>query len=180
MTNARREVQAKHERFVVNDFLQKFNHRHHCDYRVIEEPNPPEAVIQCKRSTSWVEVTCAFWTDEWAKDKYSFATEGETHTPVREGGYANMTHIFANRFVDVVRKKLEKPTYVAARDLYGPGYLVVSIQNPFFDKSDLPHMQRAWSKLDVNDLGCFRSIYLHYQVFNFYVLTKWAPEPTKS
>lgn len=175
MTNARQDVKTKHERFVVNDFLQKLNHRQHCDYRVIAEPNPPEAIIQSKRRTSWVEVTCAFWTDAWAKDKYSAATEGEPYTPVPEGGYANMTAIFSNRFAEVVRKKLEKPTYEAARDEHGPGYLVVSIQNPFFGKSDLPHMQRALAALDVKDLGCFRSIYLHYQVFDFYVLAKWQP-----
>jgi len=175
MTHARRAVQEKHERFVVGDFLQKLNHRQHCCYRVIAEPNPPEAIIQSKRRISWVEVTCAFWTDAWAKDKYSAVTEGEEHVPVPPGGYADMTSIFSARFADVVKKKLEKQTYVASRDTYGPGYLVISIQNPFFSKSDLPQMQRAVAASHIADLGCFKSIYLHYQAFDYYVLRKWVP-----
>lgn len=175
MTNRRRRVQIAHERFVVNDFLNKFNHWHHSDFKVIEEPNPPEAIIQSSRGTRRrLEVTDAFWSDAFAKDLFSYATDGEIHAPSPEGVFVSPSEEFASRFVDVVRKKLEKGTYQGPKQASGLGYLIVSIHYPLFNKHDFLYIQRAWSEVQVNDLGCFRSIYLHYRTFNDYALTKWA------
>jgi hypothetical protein len=173
MPNPRNLVKVAHERFVVNDFLSKFNRRHHCNYKVLSEPNPPEAIISTGKTTSWVEVTIASWSDEFLQDQFSYATQGETHRPIKGNVFSGMTEQFANRFADVVKKKFEKKTYIAARDKYGPGYLIVSIQNPFFSGRDLSHMQKAWSRQAVSDLGCFRSVYLHFRTFNDYGLLIW-------
>ena len=44
--NKRSEVQKEHERFLFNTFLEWYNSKNSADYKVIEEPDPPEAVIQ--------------------------------------------------------------------------------------------------------------------------------------
>lgn len=176
MVNKRRTVQEDHERFTVQLFLDELNRRHRSKYRVIAEPNPPEAIIQSGRRTRWVEVTAAFWTTAFAKDLYSYATEGEEHKPIGDGVFPAPDATFAANFASVVKKKLEKPTYDEARDRYGPGYLVVSIQYPLFGQDTPRFMQEAWSQLSVKDRGCFRSIYLAYRVFNEYRVILWRPQ----
>src|SRR5262245_44696916 len=129
----RREIQQQHERAVVVDFLEWFERRRSVAFPVVEEPNPPEAIIRSPRLTRWVEVVDAFWTKEWARDQYSYATPGETHVPVRRGPHAGPDADFANSFVESLSKKLAKASYVPGANKYGPGYLVVNVDYPLFD-----------------------------------------------
>ena len=85
----------------------------------------------------------------------------------------NMTPEFSRNFADAVQKKLEKKSYLPFRDQLGPGYLVVSVQFPFFDRDTLFFMRRAWDSLRVADLGCFRSVYLLYRVYEGYKVERW-------
>lgn len=175
MPNKRRHVQEAHERFNVGLFLESFNRRYHSNFAVVEEPNPPEAIIRSGRTTRWAEVTSAFWSKGFAVDVYSYATEGETHKPMGDGVFVGPDAEFAASFASVVRQKLEKTTYAPFRDSYGKGYLIVSIQYPLFGQRTIRYMHNAWSSLTVNDQGCFRSIYLTYRVFNGYKVSLWRP-----
>jgi hypothetical protein len=145
MSNRRRAVQEAHERFNINVFLDALNRRHRSSYRVISEPNPPEAIIQSQKRTSWVEVTSAFMDSQFAEDVWSFATPGETHRPRPNGVIVGPDAQFAANFVSVVKKKLEKKSYEAFRDEYGHGYLVVSVQYPLFDEDTMSFMRRTWA-----------------------------------
>ena len=161
--NNRRSIQQAHERAQVVAFLDWFNHQRRSDFAVVEEPNPPEAVVRSKRTTRWLEVTDAFWNEEHALDEYSYATPGERHRPMSSGGYADMTNVFCKNFVSVLKKKLEKPSYLPWAQKHGPGYLVIAVYFPFFSSpATLVEMRQAWSaaKTSVNDLGCFRGVYL--------------------
>lgn len=156
----RKPVKQAHERAQVAIFLRWFNARYRANFTVVEEPDPPEAIIRSGRTTRWVEVTDAFWTDAFAKDEYSFATSGEVHDSIGSGPFRNPDDAFSKRFVDAVRKKLEKNSYESARRLYGPGYLVVPIMYPLFDTRTYRMMREIWSKTEINDLGHFRSVYI--------------------
>ena len=112
MANSRRSVQEAHERFTIRTFLEELERRHRARYRVIAEPNPPEAIVTTGRTTSWIEVTTAFLSAGLAKDLYSYATPGETHESSGNGVYIGPDAQFANNFVDVVKKKLEKDSYL--------------------------------------------------------------------
>ena len=83
----RRPIQQAHERAYVQHFLDWFNRAYHTDFKVVSEPNPPEAVIRSSRTTRWVEVSTAFWNEAYARDLYSYATPGETHRPLGGPGY---------------------------------------------------------------------------------------------
>src|SRR5436190_150469 len=99
MTTSRRAVQEAHERFNIQVFLDELNRRHRSSYRVISEPNPPEAIIQSKKKTSWVEVTSAFMNRQFAEDTWTFATPGETHRPMKRDVIAGPDAQFAANFV---------------------------------------------------------------------------------
>lgn len=158
----RRPIQQAHERKNVDLFLDWFNRVYHSDFKVVSEPNPPEAVIRSSRSTRWVEVSTAFLNEAFAKDLYSHATPSEAHKPIGPGPFQDMDNAFAEKFVSIVKKKLEKKSYVPWRDQHGPGYLVVPIKNPWLDKQTFGCMKESWAASTINDLGCFRSIYIAF------------------
>jgi hypothetical protein len=160
----RRDIQQAHERAQVGAFVAWLNQRYGAKYEVVSEPNPPEAVICSGRITRWIEVTDAFWSDAFAQDEYSYATPGEDHKPIGNGPFLEPDAQFAARFVDVVRKKLEKRSYLPCKQAYGPGYLVVPIMYPLFNSHSLWYMKNAWSRTQIEDLGCFRSVYMSVQM----------------
>lgn len=173
MPNPRRAVQEQHERFQVGLLIEELNRRHRAHFQVIKEPNPPEAIIQSGLTTRWVEVVTAFWNDAYAKDLNSYATAGEEHTPVGGGPFMDMDAKFAPRFIAVVKSKLEKQNYTPFLKQYGPGYLLVSIHNPFFDDDTLQLINEEWESAEINHSGCFRSVYITFRKYNGYNVKRW-------
>jgi len=162
--NRRRNTQQAHERAQVAAFIDWLNSRYRAKFTVVDEPNPPEAIIRSGCTTRWVEVTDAFWSDAFAQDEYSYATPEEIHKPIGNEPFVEPDAKFAARFVDVVRKKLEKRSYLSSMQAYGPGYLVVPIMYPLFNSHTLRFMKEAWARTHIEDLGCFRSVYMSVQM----------------
>ena len=171
--NNRRSIQQAHERAYVRCFLKWFNRIYRCNFEVISEPNPPEAIICSTRTTRWVEVSTAFWNGDYARDLYSYATSGEEHKPVSPGPFKEMDKTFAKSFVKVIKKKLEKESYVQWRDLYGPGYLIVPIKHPWFNEQTIAFMKEAYGKCVIKNLGCFRSISIAFQARGEIKFSRW-------
>lgn len=169
----RRPVQQAHERFFVEQFLHWFNSAYRSNFKVVSEPNPPEAVIRSSRTTRWVEVTTAFWNSAYAQDRFSSETPDEKHKPVDPGPYHSMDQDFVPNFVSVLKKKLEKKSYVPWRDKYGPGYLIVPIKYPWFDRETVRLMKEAWTDCLVDDIGCFRSIRIAFSSLNKIRFLRW-------
>lgn len=172
--SARREVQQAHEKAQVALFIQWYNGRYHTSFKVIAEPNPPEALILSGKKVRWVEVSTAFWSDEYARDEYSYATPGEQHVPIGNGPFLNPDAQFSKRFISVVRKKLEKTSYLSFKELYGPGYLVIPIIYPLFDEKTLDRIKRLWLSCEINDLGCFRGVFFTYRFYNQTIVRRWT------
>lgn len=173
MPNLRSTIKKKHERFQVGLLIDALDRRHRSNYRVIAEPDPPEAIIQSRRTTRWAEVVTAYWNDAYAKDLNSFATPGESHVSIGNGPFMNMDEEFAPKFVTAVKSKLEKKAYIPFRDKYGPGYLLVSIYYPFLDSNAMELVEKMWTQATVNDLGCFRSVYVTFRVYEGYKVVRW-------
>ena len=170
----RRPIQQEHERVYVGQFLAWFNSSYRSNFQVVDEPNPPEAIIRSSRTTRWVEVSTAFSSGPYAHDLYSFATPNETHKPLGSGPFMGMDESFAKQFAIVVKKKLEKTSYVPYREKYGPGYLVIPVMNQWFNEQTMNHMKEAWAACSVNDLGCFRSVFIATSSENKVKFSRWA------
>lgn len=170
----RRSVQQQHEYAVVQDFLAWTNARRGTQFKVIAEPNPPEAIIRSVRVTRWVEVTDAFWTDAYAQDLYSHATPGEEHKPLKGGPFCGMDETFAHRFVQAVANKLKKPSYLPFLEKHGKGFLLVQINHPWFNGRTVCEMKDHWlAKQPVQNLGCFKDVYIAFHSANGRAFRKW-------
>jgi hypothetical protein len=173
--NRRREVQHQHERAVVTDFLGWIEARRKIAFRVIAEPNPPEAVIRSKRLTRWVEVVDAFWSEAWARDQYSFATPGEDHKSIGPGPQFAPDATFAQNFARVLANKLKKSSYLPFAKQYGPGYLVVNVDYPLFNSRTNIETRALWEQgRPWPDKGCFREVFLRIRAFRGYRFQTWA------
>lgn len=159
----RRPIKRAHERAVVRQFLLWLNETQPACYQVVDEPDPPDAVIESSALRTWVEIGDVFWNDAYAKSFLSFATPGELHKPVPRGPYSNVDWEFATRFVSVLRGKLENTSYEPFCGTYGQGYLVLCIYHPWFDETTRHAMQQHWSTTQpqVRDLRCFREVFLY-------------------
>jgi hypothetical protein len=175
MTNPRHAVKQAHERFQVGLLIAELNKRHGSRFVVISEPEPPEAIIQSNRTTRWVEVVTAYLNSDFARDLNSFATVGEVHRSSSGTLIVEPDRQSAQNFISVVKGKLEKSTYIPFRDRYGPGYLLVSIQNPLFDSDTLAAIDELWHAANIDDQDCFRSIYLTYRSECGYKIRRWSP-----
>lgn len=173
MPNPRSTIKGNHERFQLGLLINELNRRHRSSFRIIAEPDPPDAIIRSGRTTRWAEVVTAYWNDAYARDLNSYATPGETHVSVGNGPFMNMDEEFASKFVTAVKSKVEKKEYFPFRDKYGPGYLLVSIHYPFFGSDTMELVGQRWEQATVQDHGCFRSVYVTFRTFRGYRVVRW-------
>lgn len=146
MVNRQRRLKKQHERAVVADLLRWLSEYRHIEFKVIAEPDPPEAIIQSPQHTLWVEVVDAYWSEQWAKEQHLKGASAEKLVET-EGGTDADTHpdaIFAKSFISSLAKKLRKKNYAAFASKYGPGILVVNIDYPLFSDRSLQKAKELW------------------------------------
>ena len=161
--NKRKEIKKEHERASVKNFLRWYNP----EYEIVEEPDPPEAIIKFGNKTTWIEVADIFFTWEYARDEYSYATPDETHIHMTPGPYFNKDEELANRFIKVLKDKLTKPSYLPFKRRCGPGILVIGMRSPFFNQETVVIMREKYQAENwSDDLKCFEKIYITAKGYN--------------
>ena len=172
--NKRRPIQDKHEQFLVGEFIRWWASRTGERFQVISRPNPPEAVVRSDRRTTWLEVTDAFHSPEWAEDLYCHATPGENHKPMGPGPYAGMDQQTGARFTALLKKKLSKQSYANAYAEYGPGMLLMGMQSPWFDGNTCEMMEEICRETDWStDRGYFSHVFISFRSMNRQEFEEW-------
>lgn len=64
----RKEIQDNHELAVLNEFINWLNSQSHEEFKTIEHPDPPDAIIKGNSSTEWLEHTDAYRSPEEAQE----------------------------------------------------------------------------------------------------------------
>jgi hypothetical protein len=170
--NGRRPIHQKHEICVINDFIS-LNHKQTGElFEVISCPDPPDAILRSNQRTTWIEVTDAFYSDEWATDKYSYATPGEKHREMSPGPYIGMDEQLRNQFLEIVKQKLSKDSYSDASTKYDPGILIVGLDSPWSDEQTAEMIIEACKSKEFKEeyKSYFSHVFISYRNFNYQVI----------
>lgn len=129
---SRAEIQDAHELAVLAAGLAEHNRFHGLVLQLVSRPDPPDAVLSDGSTTTWMELTDAFFSQAWARDLSSFnSTKG--HEPMSKGMYMDMDNQFAKNFCELLVKKANKFSYLPLLQQHGPGILVVGLESPWLD-----------------------------------------------
>lgn len=131
----RREVNSCHENAVIGRFMEHLKTQGQ-DMKVVCKPDPPDAIVIIDGKKSWVEFTDAFLSPALAESITSYIADDKKHKPVpiEPRKASELTQHFDEVAFDKVvndsiKTKHKKMKNVAAQ--YGPGILIIGIENPF-------------------------------------------------
>lgn len=161
--SSRAKIRTKHETAVLQSALQEHNRHYGLSLKIVDRPDPPDAILSDGSITTWMELTNAFFSSEWAQDLFSY-TSNEPHKPMRPGPYINMDVQLAENFCTLLRQKSEKPSYKPFIEKYGPGILVVGLETPWLDSTTFDAIDKEWSARGKPDISrIFNHIYLKFR-----------------
>ncbi|MRV75714.1 hypothetical protein GJ700_28760 [Duganella sp. FT92W] len=141
---SRAEIKKAHEDAVLRAGLTEHNRLHALKLEVISRPEPPDAILSDGSMITWMEVTAAFFSNEWAKDLSSYNSI-KGHIPMESGLYMGMDKQFAVNFCDLLQQKAGKVSYQPLLKRYGPGILVVSLESPWLDAGTIDEIEEEWT-----------------------------------
>lgn len=157
------EIKAKHEASLLEAALQEHNRRHGFSLRVVDRPDPPDAILSDGSVTTWMELTNAFFSQEWAQDLFSYAADGP-HKPMKHGPYINMDAQLAENLCTLLYQKSRKCSYKPFLEKFGPGILVIGLEIPWFDSRTLDAIDIEWANFGNPDIsGVFNHVYLKFR-----------------
>ncbi|MFZ3119521.1 MAG: hypothetical protein WA159_14530 [Variovorax sp.] len=159
----RAAIQDAHEIAVLRAALTEHNRLHGLTLELLSRPDPPDAILSDGKTTTWLELTDAFFSPEWARDLSSYAAS-EKHIPMRSGPYMDMDALLAAKVCELICRKAAKSSYKPFISKYGPGILVVGLESPWLDDETLCEITRKWAGLgNPNISGTFSQVYLGYR-----------------
>lgn len=157
---SRAAIQDAHELVVLREGLAEHNRVHGLNLTVISRPDPPDAILSDGLSTTWMELTDAFFSEGWAMHVSSYASI-KGHKPMARGLYMGMDEQFAANFCDLITKKAAKNSYKPLIQRYGPGILVVGLESPWLEDETLDAIDEEWISRGSPDLSAtFAYVYL--------------------
>jgi len=162
--SVRKVVQKADEDAVLAAALAEHNRALGATLAVVSRPDPPDAVLSDGVQTTWLELTDAFFSDDWARDIVGYAA-GEPHRPMRQGFYVDMDAQLAHRFCDIVLQKAAKSSYRPFVQQHGPGILVVGLESPWADGEDtVAAINEEWAARGNPDISdTFEFVYLGFR-----------------
>ncbi len=134
----RQNIKNAHEQAIITAYVNWFNLNNNCSYKVIERPEPPDAILYDSKTQhwTWIEHTDVPFCNDYMHTKYSWATPGEKEYKPK-GPYVNFDLQHAHKFFHIVHNKLSKPAYQKIALKYGPGTLVVILHSPWLSDETL-------------------------------------------
>ena len=149
MTNPNRE------KIVIDKLLEFYNKENNTNYKVVDKPEPPDAIASDGEVSIWIEHCDVYRSDDEAKE--------DNHKDCKHiGPLANPDEGITQKFLINLENKLTKESYIKAYNEFGQGILVMVIRDPLFDAETLERIKEV-SK-DVKDLiennNYFKEVYV--------------------
>jgi len=158
---------------MLHDALEKHNRLHGLSLRVASRPDPPDAIITDGELTTWIELTDAFVSPEWAQDLSSNGSI-KGHTPMASGGFMDMDMQFAENFCNLLEHKARKQSYAPIVSKLGPGILVIGLESPWLDGETMDDMEKVWMARGAPDIsGTFEFVYVRHRAATGAIVLPW-------
>ena len=159
----RREIKNVHEQAVLNNFKHYLLNLGKI-LEVLNNPEPPDAIVKIDGKINWIEITDAFLNKEMAESITSFLAEDKPHkavpTKIRKVYCPDMQ--FNEILPETIQKKYIKNSIKKVRDEFGRGILLVGAHTPFSSARDICETERS-SILNMiaTEDDRFKEIYLY-------------------
>lgn len=139
----RNEIKNAHEDSVIDSF-KKYNASFGNVIYVISKPEPPDAIITINGNPSWIEITDAFFSPEFAESITTHVADDKSHKPVpKEKRFCiDPDEKFGSILESVIVKKYDKDSIGDIYKQYGCGILLVGIINPFSGAKELANTEK--------------------------------------
>ena len=157
----RKKIQDNHELAVLNEFINWLNSQSHQEFKIIERPDPPDAIIKGNSRIEWLGHTDAYRSPEEAQEERSRVTLGEKPYHRKEHPIIGSDERIAAVVVNSLHSKLQKDSYKTVYEKYGQGTLIVSERDQLFCLDTLDNIKTALSSyFFAGDRGYFKQAYL--------------------
>ena len=155
------QIKLAHENAMLQHAIAEHNRVTGRNYAVIDRPEPPDAILEDGFERTWMEVTDAFHSAEWARHLNTYNSI-KGHVSMARGPYIGMDEQLAVHFCDLLEKKASKTSYHAALTKYGPGILAIGIQSPWIAPDSLDEIRDEWRRRGAPSLThIFAHVYIY-------------------
>lgn len=156
-----RDLQPAHEKSVLNSFKQFLLSKDQV-LTILNQPDPPDALIQLNGKPGWIEITDAFQNIGWAKSITSYAADDKPHQPYNRGTLYEPDMEAVNEVCTVILKKYQKETMKNLLQTYGHGILLVGAYTPLTSIDEIIHMGADLIAKELrNEVPVFGEIYIY-------------------
>lgn len=156
----RSEVKEVHENSVLEAF-KNLSESNNNVIKILSKPEPPDAVITINGVETWIEITDAFISEEYARSLTSSVAEDKEWIKSKKG------LIFVDDFNEilkgVIQKKYDKTSIQQVYSERGAGILIVGCFSPFHYpiQEELEEIMGIIKNIHASNEKVFNEIYLY-------------------
>lgn len=156
-----REIQSAHEESVIDSFTS-FLEAKGKDLKVLDRPDPPDAIIEINGKNSWIEITDAFQSPDWAKSITSYAADDKEHKAYKSRLICDPDQEACRKIKEVIVKKYNKRSMNELFKVRGQGILLVGAYTPLTSPEEIIELAREIIISEIRKhTPIFKSIYLY-------------------
>ncbi|ADD67337.1 conserved hypothetical protein [Denitrovibrio acetiphilus DSM 12809] len=157
----RNELKDEHELAVINRFRIYIESKGY-SFKVLERPDPPDAIIEINANKTWIEITDAFLCPEIAESITSYVADDIPHRPIPSQVKNASDDNYGEILKEIILNKYCKQTMCNTYAKYGSGILIVGIFNPYATLEEIVITERNKIMEAIqNEVKVFHRIYLY-------------------
>ena len=167
-----REIQAAHEESVLDSFSVHLSNSG-ISLDVVQRPDPPDAIVTIDGEMSWIEITDAFQSPDWARSMTSNAADDKVHQPYQRRLICQPDDEACQKVSEAILNKYGKRSMNSLMTLHGPGVLLVGAYTPLTSPEEIIEQAGEAILAEVAyKAPVFKSIYLYRNTPTGHVFAK--------
>lgn len=165
----KRLAKEKHETSILEEVLKLFNASNQTNFKIIERPEPPDAIAADGESRMWLELVDAFRSEAEARELWTNAMSTDTSYK-----WMSMNDPDGSVARSIIAKKLGKifkDSYKPSVDKFGPGILIICEQDMLFSETTLSRLQEIIEDSSYQEFlkyeypqSYFKEVYLRFRL----------------